>query len=103
VLFVSLRFGRGSRVGLLRGGLAFDHTGVWNGDLIVSTNQGRIYRVNATAHATLVGNANEFVEVSACVWCGNDRQIIISQTMMLIVAREQSFFWRICVCVCVCA
>ncbi len=41
-------------VGLLRGGLAFDQTGEWNGDLLVTTNNGFVFRVTAAGVATYV-------------------------------------------------
>ena len=40
--------------GLLWGGLAFDRTGVFNGDLIASTTSGGIYRINSAGVATLI-------------------------------------------------
>jgi hypothetical protein len=49
----------GSNPGLIRGGLCFDQTGKWGGDLIVSTTTGKVYRVNATGYATLVGDAKQ--------------------------------------------
>jgi RHS repeat-associated protein len=49
-----------------RGGLAFDRTGVFGGDLIVSTNRGTFWRVDAAGHAaklaTLGPNSPQFTE-----------------------------------------
>ncbi len=51
--FLTIIFFSGG-VGLLRGGLAFDQTGEWNGDLIVTTNIGFVFRVTAAGVATYV-------------------------------------------------
>jgi RHS repeat-associated protein len=48
--------------GLLRGGLAFDHTGVFGYDLIVATNAGGIWRVNSGGAATRVAQLGRFLE-----------------------------------------
>ncbi|HEY5039730.1 MAG TPA: hypothetical protein VIJ93_11710, partial [bacterium] len=36
------------------GGLSFDQTGLFGGDLIATTEQGRVYRINSAGNATLV-------------------------------------------------
>jgi RHS repeat-associated protein len=48
--------------GLLRGGLQFDNTGVFGGDLIVDTNAGQVWRVNAAGTPHLVADVHDFLE-----------------------------------------
>jgi RHS repeat-associated protein len=53
----------GTDPGLLRGALYVDETGVFGGDLIVSTTNGGVWRVNSAAQATKVAqihDTNEF-------------------------------------------
>jgi RHS repeat-associated protein len=52
----------GSGHGLFRGYLTFDRTGVFSGDLIAETNQGEVWRIDATGHATEVANTRSFLE-----------------------------------------
>jgi hypothetical protein len=60
--WVKLSAPGGGSVGLLRGGLNFDHTGDWNGDLIISTDKGYLFRVTASGQATYVANINYNLE-----------------------------------------
>lgn len=48
--------------GLLRGGLTFDNTGVYAGDLIVTTNTGQVWRVKADGTPTLIADVKDFLE-----------------------------------------
>jgi hypothetical protein len=48
--------------GLLRGALHFDDTGVFGGDLLVATDMGGVWRVDAAGNATQLGNAGMIVE-----------------------------------------
>jgi hypothetical protein len=48
----------GKALGYIRGGLCFDETGIYNGDLIVAVDGGQVYRVNASAHATFIGDVS---------------------------------------------
>ena len=48
--------------GLIRGGLYFDDTGVFAGDLIISTDAGQIWRVKADGTPTHVGDTHSFLE-----------------------------------------
>jgi len=49
----------GKSLGYIRGGLCFDETGIYNGDLIVAVETGQVYRVNANAQATFVGDVSD--------------------------------------------
>jgi hypothetical protein len=49
-------------VGLLRGALHFDDTGVFGGDLLVATDMGGVWRVDAAGNATQLGNAGMILE-----------------------------------------
>jgi RHS repeat-associated protein len=48
--------------GLIRGGLQFDQTGVFGGDLIVDTDAGQVWRITAAGTPHLVANVNDFLE-----------------------------------------
>jgi RHS repeat-associated protein len=52
----------GTGHGLFRGYVRFDRTGVFGGDLIAETNQGEVWRIDATGQATEVGNTHSFLE-----------------------------------------
>lgn len=54
VLTLTNQYGSPVYQGQLRGGLWVDRTGVWGGDLIVSTQVGSIWRVNSSGKATLI-------------------------------------------------
>lgn len=48
--------------GLFRGGLQFDRTGVFGGDLIAETHIGELWRINAAGQATKIGSTGTFLE-----------------------------------------
>jgi RHS repeat-associated protein len=48
--------------GLMRGGLHFDRTGVYGGDLIVVTTAGEVWRVNANGTPSRVAAVRDFLE-----------------------------------------
>ncbi len=48
--------------GALRGGLTFDQTGVFGGNLIVVTSAGNIWEVDVKGHATKLGGTGTFLE-----------------------------------------
>jgi RHS repeat-associated protein len=52
----------GTGHGLLRGALQFDRTGVFGGDLMVATDQGEFWRINASGVATKLARVNQFIE-----------------------------------------
>ena len=49
-------------IGALRGGLTFDQTGVFGGNLIVETTVGNIWEVDVDGHATKLGGTGTFLE-----------------------------------------
>jgi RHS repeat-associated protein len=53
--------------GLLRGGLTFDQTGIYGGNLIVDTTEGGIWEIDANGKATKLGSTGTFLEAVATV------------------------------------
>jgi len=54
-------------VGLMRGSLYVDPTGVWNGDLIAVTTNGWVYRVNTTAIPVFVANTGSPIHLEGMI------------------------------------
>ena len=53
----------GTNVGLLRGALYFDQAGDFGGDLMIATNTGKFFKVDAASgHATLIADVNTLIE-----------------------------------------
>jgi hypothetical protein len=52
----------GAGNGLMRGSLYLDRTGVWGGDLIVSTTGGEVWRINSSATPTFLADFNVHLE-----------------------------------------
>src|SRR5262249_40847558 len=48
--------------GLLRGGLTFDQTGVFGGNLIVDTTAGGVWEIDSNGQPTQLGNTGTFLE-----------------------------------------
>lgn len=52
----------GAGNGLMRGSLYVDRTGVYNGDLIVVTTGGEVWRIDSAANATMIADVNVHLE-----------------------------------------
>jgi RHS repeat-associated protein len=70
---ISLTNSDGStNAGLLRGGLWVDRTGVWGGDLLVSTTEGNVFRINSAGQVRLVAQLSNGTSYEGLTTVPND-------------------------------